>query len=58
LDNLYYRRWLATRDDGTKVVVETYTQHAEVRSADGKPAKLLHPSISVSTEIKPRKARK
>lgn len=57
MDSPYYKRWLATREDGTQVVVETYTQHSEVRSANGKLAKLLHPSISVNTEIKPRKAR-
>ena len=47
MENSYYKRWLAKREDGTPVTVETYTEHAQVLNADGTLAKLLHPSIIV-----------
>lgn len=39
----HVKRWEVVKRDGTKAIVATYTEGAEVYNADGTPAKLIYP---------------
>lgn len=47
----HVKRWEVVKRDGTKAIVATYTEGAEVYNADGTPAKLIYP-------VKEKSARK
>lgn len=51
----HVKRWEVVNRDGTKAIVATYTEGAEVYNADGTPAKLVYPVKERPTRKENRK---